>query len=123
MNSDKRGVGYNVVPKPLYQGLLTGSSATLYTAPTGTTPQPQYTRITEIILANTHNAAVTVTLYVVPSGGSVGDSTTIFPTTSIPANTRWKEKCATIINTGGTLRGLAGTADKVCITVSGEDLV
>ena len=24
---------------------------------------------------------------------------------------------------GGTLRGLAGTADKVCITVSGEDLV
>lgn len=123
INSDRRGVGYNVVPKQLYQGLLAGTSATLYTAPTGATPQAQRTRITEIVIANTHNAALAVTLYVVPSGGSAGDSTTILPAVSIAANTTWREPFSTIIETGGTLRGFAGTADKICLTVSGEDLV
>lgn len=121
----QRRVGYTAIPKPMYQGLLTGSSTTLYTAP-GLNPQGSVHPLAEvrrIVICNTDSSARTITLYVVPSGGSAGDSTSIFKAFSIAANTTLIVPVETLIPAAGTLRGFADTTNKVTLTVSGVELL
>lgn len=120
----QRIAGYAEIEKQAYQGLLGNASATLYTAPSAPTlgPAPK-ARMVEVLLANTDSSARTVTLYVVASGGSVGDSNTILPAVSLSANSFNRLKFATVIEAGGTIRGFADTANKVCATIAVVELL
>lgn len=112
------------LPKQLYQGQLGTSSATLYTAPGGTVGQVmQRTIIKEIIVCNTDSSDRTFTLNVVDSGGSASAANEIFAAQSITANTTSIYRLTTVIEGGGTLRGLGSVADKVTLTVSGIELL
>ena len=119
-----RQAGYAEIEKQAYQGLLGNASATLYTAPSAPTlgPSPK-ARMVEVLLANTDSAARTVTLYVVPSGGSAGNATTVMPAVSIAATTFVRQKFCTAIEAGGTIRGFADTANKVCATITVVELL
>ena len=67
-----------VTAKSLVNGvILTSSVATYYTAPALTK-----CKITEIVLANTHSAAVTVGVYAVPSGGTAAAANQLFVSAS-----------------------------------------
>lgn len=115
---------YYEIPKLGYQGLLTGSSATLYTAPAAptTVPTPK-ARLDEIVLCNTDTSARTVTLYMVVSGGSVGDSNTLLSAFSIEPKTTLVLPMRTMMELGATIRGLADTANKVSIRLSVTELL
>lgn len=111
-------------PKQMYQGLLSGSSATLYTVPAkgAQGPSPK-SMVTEVLVTNVDSSARTVTLYFVASGGSVGDSNTILPAVSFPANSFTRIDLQTILEESGTIRGFASVANKICLTISGIEFL
>ncbi len=107
--------------KQLFQALLTNSNATLYTAPGA--PANSRARITSLIVANTDSSDRTVTLDVVPSGGSAGVSHRILPGTTIQANGFMViDRLNLHVEPGGTVQGLASTTSVVCVTCDGEEL-
>lgn len=111
-------------PKQMYQGLLSGSSSTLYTTPAkGAQGPPPKAMVTEILVTNVHSAALAVTVYFVPVGGSAGDSTTIIPAVTFPANSITRIDLQTILEESGTIRGFAGTANKINLTISGIEFL
>lgn len=110
------------------RGQLGTSSATLYTAPSGSTPtgNTQKARLKKLLLNNTDSAARTVTIYLIESGGSVADNRAILKTVSIPATTLW------VLDFGPdgitlegleTVRGLASTANVVTYRVDVEEMM
>ena len=105
-------------------GQLSGSSTTLYTAPTGTIAgaSSQKAILTEIWLCNTDSSSRTVTLYIVENGGSVADDRAIMKAVTIAANTTYRQECATVIESGETIRGLASSANLVTYRLSGKTL-
>lgn len=122
MNTERRGIGYNVVPKRLGIGQLAGSAGTIYTAPTTTTPQPHRARIRHIVIANTDSSARTFTLYVVESGGSAADNRALFKSVSIAANTTYDYPVDIVLEAGDTVQGLSDSANKVTYYLSGEEM-
>ncbi len=115
-------MNYYENPIQAYQGLLTNSSATLYTSPAAVTGdsalRPRSAMLTEVLIANTDTAVCTLTLYIVPSGGSIGAASTVVPTSDIEANSFVRLTFATVMPAGSTLRGLGGTTNKICLTVT-----
>lgn len=107
-----------VTPKALLDGtLLTASSTTLYTAPASTTAV-----IRSITLCNTDTVARTVTIYIVQSGGSIGDDKKIFDEFSLAAGETIVDDTLRVLETGDTLRGLASTASVVSIRADGSEV-
>jgi hypothetical protein len=112
--------------KQFFLGMLTGTSATLYTAPAapananavGVNP---IAIVDKVWLSNTDASARTVTLYVVESGGSVADNRAVMKSVSIPANSTIDIDPSWVIEASGTLRGLADTTLKVTVLVSGTE--
>jgi hypothetical protein len=112
--------------KQFFLGMLTGTSATLYTAPAappnanavGVNPIAVVERVW---LSNTDSAARTVTLYVVESGGAVADNRAVMKAVSIPANSTIDIEPDWVLEASGTLRGLADTTLKVTVLVSGTE--
>jgi hypothetical protein len=112
--------------KQFFLGMLTGTSATLYTAPAapananavGVNP---IAIVDKVWLSNTDASARTVTLYVVESGGSVADNRAVMKSVSIPANSTIDIDPSWVIEASGTLRGLADTTLKVTVMVSGTE--
>jgi hypothetical protein len=120
---------FTSIKKRFYIGQLTGSSTTLYTAPSaysvansvGLNPK---SIIRCISLCNTDSSAHTVTLYLVESGGSVADNRAITKAVSIPANYTWVlDNIEFVLEAGDTIRGLADTTLKVTVYIGGEELV
>jgi hypothetical protein len=112
--------------RQMYQGQPGTTVSTLYTAPannTNVTAPSSTAYIKEIIIANTTATAATITLHVVPSGGTVGLGTQTIPTVTIGGN---DSKILTGLNTaippGGTIQGLQGTASAVTVTISGTEV-
>jgi hypothetical protein len=112
--------------KQFFLGMLTGTSATLYTAPAapananavGVNP---IAIVDKVWLSNTDASARTVTLYVVESGGAVADNRAVMKSVSIPANSTIDIDPEWVIEASGTLRGLADTTLKVTVLVSGTE--
>ena len=102
--------------KHLFASLLTGSSATLYTGAAS-----KITVVKSLWIANTSASAVTVTLYRVESGGSIGDNRSLMKTVSVEANSSYQVIDELVLAAGDTLRGLAGTTDVVNVTGSGVE--
>jgi hypothetical protein len=112
--------------KQFFLGMLTGTSATLYTAPAAPTNANAVgvnpiAIVDKVWLSNTDASARTVTLYVVESGGSVADNRAVMKSVSIPANSTIDIDPAWVIEASGTLRGLADTTLKVTVLVSGTE--
>lgn len=110
-------------PKCGGRGQLSGSSSTLYTAPSGTTPtgSTQGALLKSIILCNTDSSARTVTIYLVESGGSAADNRAILKDLSIAAKTTHTEffpdDCCPL-DSGETVRGLASANTTVTYRVN-----
>lgn len=110
-------------PKCGGRGQLGTSSATLYTAPSDTSPtgSTQGAILKSLVLCNTDSSARTVTIYVIESGGSVADNRANFKDLSIAAKTTtvltFPDDCF-MLDSGETIRGLADSANLVTYRIN-----
>ena len=111
------------IPKRLVSGsALTGSAATYYTVPTNTNaviaPKAIIRRMT---FCNTTAGAVSVTAYLIPSGGSAAASNTIVSARSVAAGETWNSPEAEghVLEAGGFIQALG---NGVTLMVSGEEI-
>ena len=94
------------------QASIGTSIGALYTS-TGTTAT------TCIFVCNTDSSAVTLSLYVVPSGGTPGNGNIILKDLSIPAgDTYFMNTEKVVLDNGDTIQGLAGTGSVLTSTIS-----
>lgn len=109
------------LPKRLVDGAqLITTAGTYYTAPANT-----FATISACTLTNTTAAAVTATLYLVPSGGTAGVTNCILSARTIAAGESFNVGSAIgqTLPTGGTLQALAGAAASVALVASGYETV
>jgi hypothetical protein len=114
-------------PKCGARGQFTGSNATLYTAPSVTSPtgSTQGALLKSIILCNTDTAARTVTMYVVESGGSAAANRMILSVMSIAASTTVTLTFPDEVfpmDSGETVQGFADTTTKVTYRINVVEL-
>ncbi len=137
-------IGVSTDPNPVYtkgpqviriprcgaRGQLPSSAGVLYTAPAltsvpGSSSNYGTSILTSVILCNTTGGAVTYTLYLVESGGSVADNRKLFKAISLGAGETdivefGNDGCP--MNDGETLQGLAGSATSITYRVNVEEL-
>jgi hypothetical protein len=111
------------VPTGVTCGQLAGSSATLYTAPSTTTPLGGITRaiLTSIVFCNTDSGARTITIYLVENGGSAAANRAIISGKSLAANETYTFDCGHFgipLQNAETVRGLASAANFVTYRIS-----
>lgn len=107
--------------KRLVEGAqLTTSAATYYTAPANTR-----VRIDAVTLTNTSGAAATVTLHLVPAGGTAGDGNMIAKEKSLDAgeSATAREALGHWLEPGGSIQALASAATSVTLVASGVEVV
>jgi hypothetical protein len=97
---------------------LTATAATLYTVPASTT-----TTVKTILLSNYTATDRSVTLHLVPSGGTVAAGNKILGEVNVPANTTTTVDTAIIMPTGAFLSGLASTTSAINVHISGVEIV
>lgn len=97
----------------LFQAALATAATTQYT-----TPASRQDVIKDYELCNTTGAAITVTLNVVPNGGSAGTANQVLSSASVPANQtlHWT---GTIVMNAGDFISTATSAVGVTATFSG----
>lgn len=97
---------------------LTGSAATYYTATNCTA------RIDNCTLTNTDAGAITVTVYIIASGGTASADETIIAAKSIAAGDCYTcpELVGKTIPSGSFVQALASTASKIVIHMSGIEV-
>lgn len=102
--------------KRLVAGSQIAASATTYYTATNLTA-----RIDACTLTNTTGGAVTVTMHLVPSGGTADATNIILSAHPVPAGGSYIVPGALgqAIESGGTLQALASAATSVTIVVSG----
>ena len=83
-----------------------------------TTPSNSKDLIKEIAIANTNGSAVTVIVYLVPSGDVPAVGNTLIPSVSVPANGIFQWNGIQVIDDGSTIQAGASTSG-VSVTVSG----
>ena len=101
----------------LVQGTQAPSSvAAQYTCPSNTRVV-----IRHGVFVNTTASAVTLTVYIVPSGGSVVDACKILDALSIAAHTAYTspEVAGCVLNSGDTLQTVAGSATSISQNING----
>jgi hypothetical protein len=109
-------------PQRLYQGQPATTEAELYTAPANTTnnPSPGATAILKsMVICNTTASAATLTLYLVPSGGSAGAGNMLYNALSVAAGATTVIDLEQYMEAGEFLAGLQGTASALTVTLSG----
>lgn len=96
--------------------LLSNAVATYFTCPTA-----QAARIDSISFTNTDAGALTVTTYLVPSGGSAGIGNIVTSAQSIGAGKTFvsPNEVGQVLNPGDTIQMFASSASKVRVMVSG----
>jgi hypothetical protein len=126
-SSERQGIArkawYYEEPKRLYWGQLSGSDAALYTAPSAPTKGPPgKVRVDSIWLCNTDTAACTVTLQI--RTGASAATTHILSAYSVAANTSIVlNNLDFIMEAAEIISGLAGTASKMNVRISGTVLM
>jgi hypothetical protein len=107
-----------VTPTPLIDGaLLADTVGTLYLVPAATTAVCR-----SITLCNTDSADRTVTLYIVPSGGSADAARTILNALTIKAGQTIVDDTLRVLATAGSIRGFADVGNKVSIRADGSEV-
>ncbi len=74
--------------------------------------------VKEIILCNTHTAAIAVTMYYKKTGGTEAKGT-FLSAVSLAAGETKLLSLSSVLNAGDTITGFAGTTDKVTVSISG----
>jgi hypothetical protein len=111
-------VAYDLItPVKLGRGAISTSPTvdTIYTV-----PSLARAIVKDIDISNTTGGPLTVTVYLVESGGSPGASNTLIPTISIAANTAFQWIGTQILNAGDSLRTTASGAG-LTINASGAE--
>lgn len=109
-----------ITPKAFVDGVnLTAVAATYYTVDTGARAI-----IKKATFVNDHTAAITVTINIVPSGGSAGYANRIVKEKAIAVGESWM--CYELenheIEQGGFISMVASVADKVGCRISGYEV-
>ena len=108
---------YDITPIQLGQAAVTGTIATIYTAPAGVR-----TFVKDLNICNTTSGALTINVHLVPKSGTAGTDNAILYTYSITANTTYRWTGIQIMNEGGTIQ-IKGSATGLTITASGAEAV
>jgi hypothetical protein len=109
---------YTYTPKQLIAGAaLTNGLVTYYTAET-----TYGTILKELILVNTHSAALAVTVHIIPTGGTAGVPTTILSGETLQPGEQRAYSLSTVIPTGSFIQASAGTGAFVVINASGAEV-
>jgi hypothetical protein len=101
----------------LVQGVqLPASVGIQYTAPSNSK-----VIIRHATFCNTTAGAITVTAYIVPNGGSVGDPTTVISAQSLAGHAAYvsPELSGVVLNAGDTLQCFASAATSISLNASG----
>lgn len=105
-------------PKKFYTGQPGTTATTLYTAPASTT-----SIIKNIIICNTTANAATLTVSLVPSGGSAAASNRIMSTLNINANDTVAMDLSGVLATGDFISALQGTSTALTVHITGVEVV
>ena len=108
-------------PKKIIPGsLLTASAATYYTAPTNTR-----TLIKKVTFTNNDTVARTVTLYLVPLGGTASTSNILIKAAPVGPSVTYEgfEVEGQVLEPGGFIQALADSAGQVTLQASGVEIV
>lgn len=105
-------------PKRLAQFVATASEATYYTV-----PATKSAIVKNVIVANTSASDRTLSLSIVPSGGSAGNSNRIIPGTNIPAGAVVPFDMTQVMNAGDFISAIASAASSLTLTISGMEEV
>jgi hypothetical protein len=105
-------------PQKLYIGQPATTATTLYTAPASTK-----TIIKNIVICNTTSTAATLTVSLVPSGGSAGVTNRIMSTLNINANDTVSMDLSGVLATGDFISALQGTSGALTVNISGVEVV
>ena len=108
---------YDITPIQLGQAAITGTIATLYTAPTGVR-----TFVKDLNICNTGATSVTVNVHLVPSGGSATTANAILYGYTITGNTTYRWTGVQIMNEAGTIQ-IKGSTTGLTITASGAEAI
>lgn len=110
----------------LAYGAFDDTVQTLYTAPSTVNPQAGNTVTSRVIFVdawfcNTDDVAHTLTIHIVPSGGSASAANAVFYGATIKANQSLHYSgMRTLIPAGGTIQALADVQDVVAYRFTGE---
>lgn len=96
--------------------LTTSASAALYTPTTGATGV-----IKEVILSNPTATAATASVFLVPSGGSATNTTTIVPAITLAGNSFITIPLSQVLNTNDSIRASASSGATITLVVSGVE--
>lgn len=109
-----------ITPKRLVEGtVLTAAAVTQYTAP-GLTK----TVIKKVTATNTTGTAQSVTLYLIPSGGSAGAASTNTIVQTVPANSGLELYLAEnhVLEAGDFIQALASAVSSITLMASGVEV-
>jgi hypothetical protein len=109
-----------VIAKSLFPPLQAANSeSTQYTAPVGTR-----TIIDKFTGTNTTGSSATLTIKLVPSGGTAAAANTVVSARSLSAGETYNfpEVVGHVLNTGDFISTLAGTASAISIRASGREV-
>ena len=96
---------------------LTGSLATYYTVPATT----RQAIVKEIEFCNTDTVARTVTLHIIPSGGTAAVANEIYSAITIQAGETKNFSRSTVMVAGGFIQAVASSAAVVSMSISGVE--
>lgn len=102
-----------ISPIKIAQGGIGTTLSTLYTVPAAST-----LIIKDFDICNTTALVLTVTVYLVPSGGAAGTNNTIVPAYAIPANGMIQWAGTQVLNTGDSIQVIASATGST-INISG----
>lgn len=81
------------------------------------------TILDKVTAYNSDASAIVVAFNLVPNGGAVGASNKVVSKSVAAGETyTFPEVCGHVLESGGSLSGIAGTADKVVVRVSGREV-
>lgn len=104
------------LPKVLLAQYVAATETTQYTCAANSA-----VRVASATLCNTHTAAITVSVSVVPTGGTAAGSNRILSSYSVAAgdSIRLDELTGALLGPGDFISGIASTASKVAFVVTG----
>jgi len=107
-------------PKVIYRGQPGAVEAKIYTVPEG---NGNPILVKEIIITNTTAVAATITLSVVPAGGTAGVTNRIKVAEEIAASKSETIEVEIPMQIGDFISAVQGTAGSLTLTISGEEIL
>ena len=107
----------NVTPIKLGQAAIGVTVSTLYTVPASTR-----TYVKDLDIANTTASSLNVSVFLVPSGGSAGNTNILIPGITIPPSGMFQWSGTQFLNAGDTVQVIA-SATGCTINASGGEAV